>query len=258
MPKLPIIPESPRVVYKQNPLVEVVAQVQFPDILKIQEGPPANFQEAIRGNFPLFKMRSERAIAVASGRPASRSATRIYDFYMDDQSYTVSLSQKFLAVSTNTYTSWGDYRPHLEKSLLALFEVYKPSFLTRIGLRYLDLIDREVLGLGSTPWAALIRPSICGAVAEEAFATSVRETNTMTEMDIGEGATARLVAGTAREEDTERVAFLIDADIYNDTRQVSDVGTTLSYFDRFNQEAGNLFRWCIQAPLAEVLGDSKG
>jgi len=48
------IPESPRVIYASNPLVDVICQVRFPRILRIDSELPVAFQEAIRDQFPLF------------------------------------------------------------------------------------------------------------------------------------------------------------------------------------------------------------
>ncbi|MBL8785507.1 MAG: TIGR04255 family protein, partial [Deltaproteobacteria bacterium] len=48
------IPESPRVIYASNPLADVICQVRFPRILRIDNELPADFQDAIRGQFPHF------------------------------------------------------------------------------------------------------------------------------------------------------------------------------------------------------------
>jgi uncharacterized protein (TIGR04255 family) len=46
-------PETPRVIYAQNPLVEVICQLKFPPILRIETELPAIFQESIRKEYPL-------------------------------------------------------------------------------------------------------------------------------------------------------------------------------------------------------------
>src|SRR5713226_162290 len=48
-------PDSQRVIYDRNPLEEVVCQVKFPPILKIDSAAPAAFQDEIRGTYPLLQ-----------------------------------------------------------------------------------------------------------------------------------------------------------------------------------------------------------
>src|SRR5207248_11509769 len=49
-----LFPPSPRIIFAAAPLTEVVAQVRFPPILKIEQT-PADFQERIRAAFPFFE-----------------------------------------------------------------------------------------------------------------------------------------------------------------------------------------------------------
>src|SRR5438105_3123362 len=50
----PLFPASPRMIFAAAPLTEVVAQVRFPPILKIEQT-PADFQDRIRAAFPFFE-----------------------------------------------------------------------------------------------------------------------------------------------------------------------------------------------------------
>src|SRR5690242_19776038 len=55
----PIVPSpfpvSPRTVFRVNPLVEVVCQLRFPALLRVDVEPPAAFQERIRAEYPVLK-----------------------------------------------------------------------------------------------------------------------------------------------------------------------------------------------------------
>src|SRR4051794_35988880 len=48
-------PDAPRVLYEINPLDEVVCQLKFPPVLRIDAEMPVGFQEAIRAQFPLYR-----------------------------------------------------------------------------------------------------------------------------------------------------------------------------------------------------------
>ena len=47
-------PDYGRVIYQRNPLIEVICQVRFPPVLRIDVEPPAAFQEAIRDEFEVL------------------------------------------------------------------------------------------------------------------------------------------------------------------------------------------------------------
>ena len=47
-------PDAPRVMYASNPLIEVICQVRFPPVLKIEAQLPDAFQERIRSIFPVY------------------------------------------------------------------------------------------------------------------------------------------------------------------------------------------------------------
>ena len=48
-----------RVIYKKNPLIEVILQIKFPTILSINSKEPAEFQEAIRQMYPIYQLAVE-------------------------------------------------------------------------------------------------------------------------------------------------------------------------------------------------------
>ena len=47
-------PDAPRVMYERNPLVEVICQVRFPPVLRIEAQLPDAFQDRIRDVFPIY------------------------------------------------------------------------------------------------------------------------------------------------------------------------------------------------------------
>ena len=48
-------PESPKVTYDKAPLEEVICQLRFNPILRIDTELPSTFQDAIRAEYPLFE-----------------------------------------------------------------------------------------------------------------------------------------------------------------------------------------------------------
>jgi len=54
-PEGDLFPPSPRVIYQHAPLTQVICQLRFPLLLRIESEPPADFQERIRHLFPLLE-----------------------------------------------------------------------------------------------------------------------------------------------------------------------------------------------------------
>ncbi len=257
------LPDSPRVVYAKNPLVEVICQVRFPPILKIAAEPPAEFQEKIRAEYPLLTEKQPDSIELPPGLPPvvaqvirsslPKGKLAGYEFTSADEKWKVTLTRDFLALSTSAYRRWEDFRKHLERPVKALVEVYAPAFFTRIGLRYQDLIRRSTLNLApDTKWSDLLKPPVAGVLAESELAVAVEEMSGLVLIGFPYfKGKVRVNYGVVEAADSDERCFLIDSDFYTEERtNIGDVHDILGYF---NRQSGRLFRWCIQDRLHEAM-----
>lgn len=241
-------PESQRVVYEKNPLDEVICQLRFPTILKIDSQEPAAFQEAIRKEYPVFE--EPQALSVERGaqpippevlRAMGLNARPVYKFKSADDRWAVALARDFVALTDGDYETWEAFKEHLEAPLSALQAQYQPAFFTRIGLRYRDVIKRSALGLGDVPWGQLLAPHIAGELGSLSE-KEVEATTRQVEIHLDTGR-VRTVHGLAKDEETSEFVYVIDADFFTEGRtEAKDVQATLKFF---NRHAGRLFRWCI-------------
>jgi len=261
---LPPFPDSQRVVYGSNPLIEVICQLRFPPILRIAAEPPAAFQEHIRNDYPLLSEKfSEVNVEMPPGIPepivelvkGSMPRRKLvgYDFVSADEQWKVSLTRDFLSLSTNHYVRWEHFREHLEGPLQALINVYAPVFFTRVGLRYQDLIRRSRLGLPEgTKWSELIKPHIAGVHAVPELEGAVEESlgQLLISLPNFQGK-VRVSYGIVQSVESNEKCFLIDSDYYTQERTKNDaVDRILVYF---NRQSGRLFRWCIEDRLQEAM-----
>ena len=60
-------PEAPRVLYELNPLHEVICQLRFPPVLRIETEVPSGFQERIRASFPYYE--AKPSLKLPAGLP---------------------------------------------------------------------------------------------------------------------------------------------------------------------------------------------
>ncbi len=261
-------PESARLVFGLNPLQEVVCQLRFPTILEIKTSEPASFQKRLKPGYPLYN-REEMAGLPAEIRAAvpadisdilarlpigRRGEDGVHKFSTENSGRTISLAPEFLAVTESEYGRWEQFRSEIELAREALEKEYEPAFYSRIGLRYIDIIDREELDLGDTPWSDLIEPPTIGMLGASEVSPKVQEINSVVLVELGDdlvpGGRVRVRHGLMKLENAHDV-YRVDADFFTGER--SNASDVVGILDVFNKVAGNLFRWTITDTLQRAL-----
>lgn len=252
-----IFPESPRVIYGKNPLDQVICQVRFPAILRIASEPPTQFQERIRTRFPLLAEKREVKVELPGGiervlpRELIPSTEVAYELTSEDGAWTVSLTPAFLALTCRRYERWEAFKEWLRTPLESLTEVYRPAFFTRTGLRYQDIIRRSALDLADIDWSELLSAHIAGELAVSELRPRVSHVFRELCLRDDDSLIAQLHHGFVHDKESQEICYLIDADFFTQER-LRD-GELLPRLDRFNREAGRLFRWCISPRLHEAM-----
>ena len=256
-------PESPRVLYTNNPLAEVICQIRFPAILRIGSGDVADFQDRIREGYPLYQLQEpafdlpsvpkELAAFVEQMMPKP-PGPRTHKFLTKDSGRFISLSQDFLALSESNYTEWKLFQEEVGKAEKALREVYKPAFYSRLGLRYRDVISPDSLGLGEVKWSDLLSQPIIAELGDPLVANTIKQIRTRCVIELSEipGGRVILTHGLFKETETAPQCYLIDADFAIENVEVLD--ETFNILDKFNRLAGRLFRWAITEKLHDAMG----
>ena len=180
-----------RVKYDKCPLVEVTYQLNFPALLSIEAKEPVNFQEAVRKKYPVYNQQIEQQNEVlvnvenakANAVFNQQQVRKLHNFISEDQQWRITLAKDMLAFSTVNYDTWEDLTARTVDVISAFVEEYSPAFFTRIGLRYIDAIERPVLGLQETPWDELLQPHLCGCLGYKTEgAVKVRNSNVNAEV----------------------------------------------------------------------------
>lgn len=247
------LPETERVIYKRNPLVEVVSQLQFPQILRIVNQDPVEFQDAIRADYPILEITSGVLVVDIAGErsPDAQRLNTVYHFKSDDLQWQASVSRNFVALSTKNYKRYEDFKQRFEKIIQVFEAIYQPTFYSRVGLRYQDLIIRSSLGLSGEGWATLIPSHIAPELHSPEVADAVVASAKTLVMKIGGGQVAfrhGLVEARDTEQSPIEPAYLLDADFFGEERIA--VGSHVwERLDEYNQSARKLFRWSITEKL---------
>lgn len=252
-------PDSSRVIYEKNPLSQVICQLRFPTILRIDSQLPVEFQEQIRNEYPILEEKVENPLNIPN-MPAEiaqlipeTSRKPAFDFISADEEWIVSLTSSFLALTARNYVRWESFEEHLRAPFNALVEEYSPTFFTRIGLRYQNVIRKSTLNIDEqVPWSELLKPQIAGEMVSAEIESSIRERSSNVLVDLVENlGQVRIRHGLARIQDTDEIGYLIDNDFFTERR--TDHGGTFSTLEQFHNRSGRLFRWCITERLHEAM-----
>ena len=242
-----------RCIYRRNQLAEVVCQLRFPEILKIESAMPVDFQESIRDEYPRYVSRKENPLPKLQGTPGNMQLQKQnpitnHQFASADGVWRVNLTSKFISLTCTRYTSWEDFAAKLDKPLVAFIRTYHPAYFERVGLRYMNFFSRKDLDLEGTPFREMFSPCYLGPLAEP----SVNEINfTRCGLDfetaVGHGCRARIHAGPGLvrkngRQDTES-KFILDMDLYMQGN--IPINTCVGALQTLHLQADSIFRGAI-------------
>jgi len=257
-----LFPESERVLYEKNPLVEVICQFRFPTILRIREGQLADFQDIIRKDYPVYS-EQEPSFAVPPQMPKEFAAIieqmktppglASYRFSTRDSQRFISLRDEFMALAETNYEKWDSFREEIVKAESALKRVYEPAFYSRVGLRYRDIISRSSLGLTNVGWQDLLKTHIIAELGDEEVSDAVLRIQTRVIIKIPDIPNGQIVLnhGLITPNGSGEECYFIDADFSVEGKE--GVSEPFEILGRFNRLAGRLFRWAITERLHSAM-----
>lgn len=206
-----------RVKYRNSALREVIFQVRFPSILRIDAEAPVEFQELIRQHYPLYTDRKNEAVINIGGQEQSVLKNHNHEFVSTDGKSKVNLTNSFVAISTLDYDRWEVFRKQCKEIVSHFLKVYNPAVTQRIGLRYKDLITRSRWGLLDVPWGNLVKEDALGLVGklpEDSINRYVLDCEIKGEKNVNEHRHFEIVRDSQSPIINEK-SFLIDCDYFS-------------------------------------------
>ena len=215
---------DPRCIYKRNQLANVICQLRFPDILSINRNEPAEFQEAIRTEFPIYSTHREGQPPKLVGTPGNlqlenQPTTINYQFSSVDGVWQLNLTSKFISLSCTKYTRWEEFAKRLDTPLAAFIKIYQPACFQRIGLRYINIFSKKSLELEEVPFRNMIAQHYLGVLAlENIQENTLNRCSLDTEISIPGGCQAKIHTGTGRVNRNgvpdKEVKYIFDQDLF--------------------------------------------
>lgn len=254
------LPPRERVIYARNPLIEVICQARFPRNLELEAQLPVDFQRQVRDEYPIFRTREEVSVRLGNESAsrdqeegASIQRSRVFDFVSANEEWYISLSSTFIALTTSNYLKWEEFREKFRRAYEVALQIYGAKMVTRLGLRYKNLVVRSALGLDAVPWNEILTPHIAGFLTSgdiDEGEILVHQVSTRLRLDSG---IAVLNHGLVRHTETREVGYLVDGDFFTEGKLEASSDGILGKLDGFHTNAGDLFRWCISERLHEAL-----
>jgi uncharacterized protein (TIGR04255 family) len=109
------LPDYQRVIYKRIPLLDVVGQLRFPTLLKINNQEPFEFQERIRWDYPIFQRSHSLNLppdlaALVPQLSTFSAQDPTYNFQSEDSKWQISLNKDSLTLSTFQYKRYEEFK----------------------------------------------------------------------------------------------------------------------------------------------------
>jgi len=230
-------PECEHVLFKNNPIDNVVCQLRFSPIYSIDSEPPAKFQELIITDFPeamdvvyegVFNISFEQNQSL----PVSPNAN--YGFKTSDEKWKVNLTRTSLSlICDKDYPDWESFYKKFNIILNAFSQCY-PSIkiFTRVGLQYTNVFVRSRLGLDGESWSKLIEDAFSGPLSTE-IASSVVNINNTYEINLADNNGKAVIMSTLVTDPNDQnqiPCFLLSNDFFTTTKTTfEEINSVLTF-----------------------------
>lgn len=124
--------------YKRSFLKQAICELRFPTLLELGEPrPPAALVSALRKEYPYIERVNE--FAIEPGATAGTSTSHV--FRSSKQTWVLSLRENALTLETTAYSGFENFKSRVVTAVNAALGVIDTDFFTRIGLRYINVLD---------------------------------------------------------------------------------------------------------------------
>lgn len=242
------------------PLVRVIAQVRFPQVLSIEKRDfVAPFQEVIRTQYPVLRAEQTQGLLLGPQGTSPMPPQIIWRFADLEGNWRVSLASDFVAIETTAYESRQDFFERFEAVVQALAEHVSPRVVDRIGVRYIDRITGDAV----KDISKLVRPEILGIIATPAV-QHARHTLSESLFTVPEP-TAQLLArwgllpegGTVDPAAIEPLAepsWILDLDMFQPEPRTFDPIEVVADAQSYAERIYTFFRWAVSDDFLRLYG----
>ncbi len=244
------------------PLVSVLCQIRFPEIVSIQNKSfIAPFQERIRSTYPHLAHQQMKTVSFQeTGSTVEYADEVVWRFVDARKGWRLSLGATFLSLETRKYVSRKDFIERLTHVVSALSDTMNPGLLNRIGTRYIDRVEvkeglmlgemlrPEMLGLSGTSISGSIEHSISEVMCEVKEGQMLARWGMLPERGTHDPEVMPPVAGKSWFLDVDTFAEHLSAPVEFDVAAIRETAYALA------TRAYSFFRWSVTDRFLQEFG----
>lgn len=171
--------------------------------------------------------------------------TQGWQITSSDGSRNVTLVPGSLLMQSSDYERWSVSVAAPLGVLLELIATdLAPSFVQRIGLRYVDRFQDENCK-AVTDWTGKIDDSLVGPIKNHVFGDKVRNAQQSIEVELDGDHRAVLRHGPVLDQTSKSINYLLDLDVFNHASEPFKPEAVLDTARRLNRTALTLFQACV-------------
>lgn len=236
--------------YKRNFLKQAVCELRFPTLMELGDPkPPVALVAALRKEYPHLELANEVTIGIGGGIPGSNNT---HLFRSAKLTWTVSLKQSAISIETTAYTGFPNMKERILRVVEAASKVIDSDFFTRVGLRYINVIDS-----GDDPTDGWVNSDLVQPLLSKQF-SGVHEYAGKMQL-VAEDGGCLLQHGIRLkppQRDGKDVVpdYLLDIDSFRSDVSISDIESVL---DVLHTQVFDVFDWAIGPKAREYLSEDK-
>lgn len=218
------------------PLELVVCQVRHEPVASVADASLLPmFQQRLGHRFDRIEPLTGISQGLPAGMIASGAVAPTGWRLTNENGWIVSLSPDSYSLECTKYTRWSTFRDLIGSLTSLVWETYSPRLTQRVGLRYVDRIDRPGTVLPAQ-WVGLLHPAMIGFGSDDVLKDATLVTQVVSELLI-DGFRANLRGSIARDNTPAGYSFLLDTDCFDERSGAFDpelVGATIGRLHELN------------------------
>jgi len=235
--------------YKRNFLRQAVCELRFPTLMELGgDRPPTSFANELRKEYPNLEMANELTLGIGTH---STGTSHSHLFRSPKLNWTVSLKQSAFSIETTTYTDFAQMKQRILRVVDAASKIIDSDFFTRIGLRYINSVDR-----GENPADGWINPDLVGPLLSGKF-SGIKDYASKLELASPDGGCLLQHGIRLKAKQVDEAVppeYFLDIDVFRSEVELSNTEAAL---DAIHSQAFDIFDWAIGAKARDYLSADK-
>lgn len=234
------LPDVKPVQYERNFIDIVVCELKFPIILDWENKPPASIQKELRKDYPHHNKIQLIDPLTQPGESEKRLSLQLHS---KNRRWTVAIKSDSILLQTKSYLNFEEFSGKLQKVINVVKDKIDSDFFTRVGLRYINVIN-------FTPdeFEELINRNLVAPILDNVYGTVSESYQRVT--GITEHGLFNFRHGIYPN-DTSDQNYLLDFDYFKEGVEIKD---TLELVKKFHEYNFKFFHWTLGKTALEKLG----